>query len=115
MLENDRRDILDVIDINETNASKECKICHYWYLKDLGFKYETHLCNSCHGLMQKAMSFNNIDIVYVKGSAYRIFIWYMSKYDAFNIINNFNLIDKMGVLQFLFFFNFFVKYKNECK
>ena len=48
--------------------------------------------------MQKAVSFNNIAIVYVKGSAYRIQFWYMSKDDAVNIINNSSLIDKMGVL-----------------
>ena len=29
--------------------------------------------------MQKAMSFNNVVILYVKGSAYRINFWYMSK------------------------------------
>ena len=28
------------------------------------------------------MNFNNIAIAYVKGSAYRINIWYMSKDDA---------------------------------
>ena len=43
--------------------------CHYWYFKDIGFKCEPYLCNGCHDLMQKAMSFNNIAIVYVKGSA----------------------------------------------
>ena len=48
--------------------------------------------------MQKAVSFNNITIVYVKGSAYRIQFWYMSKDDAINIMNNSSLIDKMGVL-----------------
>ena len=48
--------------------------------------------------MQKAVSFNNIAIVYVKGSVYRIHFWYMSKGDAINIMNNSNLIDKMGVL-----------------
>ena len=48
--------------------------------------------------MQKAMSFNNVAIVYVKGSADRIYFWYMSKDDAINIINNSNLIDKIGVL-----------------
>ena len=48
--------------------------------------------------MQKAVSFNNIAIVCVKGSAYRIHFWYMSKDDAINIMNNSNLIDKMGVL-----------------
>ena len=48
--------------------------------------------------MQKAVSFNNIAIVCVKGNAYRIHIWYMSKDDAINIMNNSSLIDKMGVL-----------------
>ena len=48
--------------------------------------------------MQKAMSFNNIAVVYVKGSAYRIHNWYMSKDDAINIMNSSNLVDKRGVL-----------------
>ena len=48
--------------------------------------------------MQKAMSFNNIAIAYVKGSAYRIHFWYMSKNDAISIMNNSSLIDKKGVL-----------------
>ena len=48
--------------------------------------------------MQKAMSFNNIAIVYIKGNAYRINFWYMSKDDAINIMNGSNLADKRGVL-----------------
>ena len=72
MLEYNRRDISEGIDINKRNLSKECKIYHYWYFKDVGFKYELDLCNGCHGLMQKAISFDNIVIVYVKGNAYRI-------------------------------------------
>ena len=44
------------------------------------------------------MTFNNVAIVYVKGSAYRISFWYMSKNDAINIMNGSNLIDKKGVL-----------------
>ena len=51
MLEYDRIDILEGIDIKKTNTSKECKICHYWYIKDIGLKYEPHLCNGCHGLI----------------------------------------------------------------
>ena len=46
--------------------------------------------------MQKAMSFN-VTIVYVKGNAYRINFWYMSKDDAISIMNNSNLVDKKGV------------------
>ena len=44
------------------------------------------------------MGFNNVPIVYVKGSTYRINFWYMSKDDAINIINGSNLDDKRGVL-----------------
>ena len=98
MLEYDRIDISEGIDVNKTNASKECDICHYWYFKDIGFKYELCLCNGCHDLMQKAMSFNDAAIIYVQGSAYRIDFWYMSKDDGISIMNNSSLIDKKGVL-----------------
>ena len=39
------------------------------------------------------MNFNDIAIVFVKGHAYRINFWYMSKDDAINLINGFNLAD----------------------
>ena len=48
--------------------------------------------------MRKAMSLNNIAIVYVKGNAYRFHFWYMSKDDAGNIMNGSILLDKRGVL-----------------
>ena len=97
MLEYNRIDVSQGIDVNNTNLSKECDICHYCYFKDISFKYEPYLCNGYHDLMQKAMSFNNVAIVYVKGSAYRIHFCYMSKDDAMNIMNSSNLVDKMGV------------------
>ena len=53
MLEYDRIDISEEIDINNPTASKECDICHYWCIKDIGFRYEPYLCNSCHDLMQR--------------------------------------------------------------
>ena len=98
MLEYNRTDISERIDVNKKSASKECDICHYWYFKDIGLKYEQYLCNGRHDLMQKAVSFNNVDIVYVKGSAYRINFWYMNKDDAIKIMKNSNLANKMGVL-----------------
>ena len=60
-IEYERIDISEGIDVNKTNLSKECDICHYWYFKDIGFKYQPYL--GCHDLMQKAMGFNNIAIV----------------------------------------------------
>ena len=98
ILEYNRIDILEGIDVNKTSESKGCDICHYWYFKDIGFTYEPHLCNGCHNVMQKAMSFNNVAVLYVKGSAYRIHFWCMSKDDAINIMNGSNLVDKMDVL-----------------
>ena len=104
MLEYDRVDISKEIGVNKTNASKECDICHYWYFKDIGFKYEPYLCNGCHDLTQKSMSFNDLALIYVKGSAYRIHFWYMNTDDAISIMNNSNLIDKKDVLYFFFYF-----------
>ena len=40
-------------------------ICHYWYFKDIGFRYEPYLCNGCHDLVQKAMSFNNMSLLFM--------------------------------------------------
>ena len=69
MLEYDRIDISEGIDIVKTN---KCDICHYWYFLDKNFNYEKYLCNGCHHLMQKAMTFNGVAIVSIKGNDYRI-------------------------------------------
>ena len=98
MLEYEKIDISKEIDVNTTNLSKECDICHYFYFKDIGFKYEPYLCNGCHDLMQKAMGFNNIAIVYITGNSHRILFCYMSKDDAINIMTGSNFVDKRGVL-----------------
>ena len=98
MLEYDRIHISGGIDINKTNALKECDISHYWYFKDIGFNYEPYFCNNCHDLMQKAMNFNDVAIVCVKGSDYRIHFWCMSKDNAINIMKNSNLNEKSGLL-----------------
>ena len=74
MLEYERIDISEGTVVNKTNASKECDICYYWYFKDIGFMYEPYLCNGYHDLMEKAMSFNVVAIVYVKWNAFRIHI-----------------------------------------
>ena len=102
MLEYDRINISEETDVNKTSKSKKCNICHYWYFRDCGFKYEPALCNGCHDLMQKAIHFNDVAIGYVKVNAYRIHFWYMSKDDSISIMNNSNLIDNF----------FFIIYKK---
>ena len=98
MLEYERINISEGIDVNKRDLLKDCDICYCWYFKDIGFKYKRYFCDGCHDLMQKAMTFDNTAIVYVKGNAYRINFWYMSKDDAINIMNGSILLDKRGVL-----------------
>ena len=98
MLEYDKIDISEGIDIDKTNKSRKCDIYYYWYFPDKNFNYEKYLCNGCHNLMQKAMSFNDVTIVYIKGNDYRIYFWYVSKNDAFALMTNSNLNDKNGIL-----------------
>ena len=48
--------------------------------------------------MQKAMSSNDVAVVYVKENALKIHFWYMRKDGAISIMSNSNLIDKKSVL-----------------
>ena len=88
-------------DVNKTDASKESDVGHYWYFKDIGFKFEPYLYNGCHDLTQKATSFNDVAIIYIKESAYRIHFWYMSRDNAVSIMNSSNwLIKKCFIISF---------------
>ena len=46
--------------------------------------------------MQKAMNFNDVAIVSIKGNDYRIHFWYMSKDDIISIMNNSSINEKDG-------------------
>ena len=97
MLEYDRIDISEEIDVDKTNKSKECMLCHYWYFINKNFSYGPY---DHKNLTQKSIPFKNIDIVYFKGNAYRIYFWYMSKnkrkrkHKAISLMTNSNLINK---------------------
>ena len=55
--------------------------------------------HGCHGLMQKAINFNDFAIVSIKGNDHRIHFWYISKDDAINIMKNSSLNEKRELLQ----------------
>ena len=54
ILQYKRIEVSEGIDVNKTNASKECMLCHYWYFKDVGFKFEPHVSNKCHDILMTA-------------------------------------------------------------
>ena len=83
--------------LNKTSVSKECVFCHYWYFKNIGYKFESNVCNKCHDVLMTAYELKNIAILNVKGVDHRCVLWCASKSDAINILNNSVLEDK-GVL-----------------
>ena len=61
------------------------------------FSYGPYLCDGCY-MVQKSISFENIAIVHVKKSVYRIFFQDMNKREAKKSMASSNLIDKKGIL-----------------
>ena len=97
MLQNEKIDVSEGIDTNKTSASKECTFCHYWYFKDLGFKFESHLCNKCHDVLITVYELKYIAILNVKGVEFRCILWGISRDEAVNRLNNSVLHDKSAL------------------
>ena len=38
-------------------------ICHYWYFKDIGFKYQPYVCNKCHDLSMVVQDLKHLMIL----------------------------------------------------
>ena len=47
MLQYEKIDVSERIDTNKTSVSKECTLRHYWYFKDVEFKFEPHVSDKC--------------------------------------------------------------------
>ena len=90
-------DVSEGIDVNKTSASKECELCHYWFFKDIGFKFEEHVCNKCHDLLTIAYSLKDIAILNAKGNTYRRILMGISKNEGLKRLNNSVTYDR-GVL-----------------
>ena len=94
MLQCEKIDVSEGIDTNKTRASKECMLCHYWYFKDVGFKFEPHVCSNCHDVLMTAYELKNIAILNVKGVNFGCILWSISRDEAVNRLNNSVLEDK---------------------
>ena len=97
MLQYKSIDISEDIDFDKTNKSVECMICHYWYFKDIGFKYQPYVCKGCHDFSMIVQNIDDFLILRVKGVDYRCCVVNMSKKDAVSLLNNSVLYNK-GVL-----------------
>ena len=72
-------------------------LCHYWYFKDVGFKFEPNVCNKCHNILMTAHELKTLQILNVIGVNLKCILWGISRDEAVNRLNNSVLRDK-GVL-----------------
>ena len=80
--------ISEGVDLNKTSASKECKVCHYWFFRDIGFEYEQHVGNGYHYVLMTGYSLENIFNLGAKGGTYRCILMRTSKNEALKRLNN---------------------------
>ena len=96
MLRYQKINVSEGIDVNKTSASKECELCHYWFFKDIGFKFEEHVCNKCHDLLI-AYFLKDIAILNAKGATFRCILMSISENEGLKVLNNSVTYDR-GVL-----------------
>ena len=94
MLQYRKIDVSEGIDVNKTSASEECELCHYWFYKDVGSKFEECVCNRCHDLLMMAHSLKNIAMLSTKGATFRCILMGISKNEGLKRLNNSVTYDK---------------------
>ena len=72
-------------------------LCDCRYFKDVGFKFEPHVCNKCHDVLMIAYELKNIAILNVKGVDFKGILWGINRDDAVNRLNN-SVLEGKGVL-----------------
>ena len=94
MLQYQKFDVSEGIDVNKTSTSKECELCHYWFFKDIGFKFQEHVCNKFHDLLTTAYSLKDIAILNAKGTTFRCILMGISKNEGLKRLNKSVTYDK---------------------
>ena len=97
MLQYERIDFSNGIDLKKLDKSMEYMICHNWYFKDIGYKYEPHVCNKCHDVSMMVYDLNDFMTLNIKGVDYRCYVFNMSKNDAVTLLNN-SMLQNKGLL-----------------
>ena len=90
-------DFSEGIHTNKTSLSKECMLCHYWYFKEVEFRFEAHVCDKYHDVLMTAYKLKNVVILNVKGAGFRCISWGISRHDAVNGLNN-SVLEDSSVL-----------------
>ena len=87
-------DISEGIDVNKTNELKDCFICHYWYFIDKGFKFQSDVLNGYHDISMMSTNLDDVTILNINGVDYHCSINGISKIEAKNLLQKFDLTKK---------------------
>ena len=58
--------------------------CHYWYFKDIAYKFQPYVCNGCHAVSMMGYELKSIAILNAKAVDYRCILWGISKNELEN-------------------------------
>ena len=97
MIQYERITISEGIDFNKTNRSVECIICHYWYFKDTGFKYQPYVCNECNDFNMVVQNLTDFIISTIKNVDFKCYIVGIDRKSAISLLNN-SILNNKGVL-----------------
>ena len=79
MLDCERMKVSEGIGINKTNGVDNWIACHCNYSFEKSFNFQRCVCDACHNILQRAISFNDAGIFSLSQTDYRIHFRVTSK------------------------------------
>ena len=87
------------IDHNKnSNTSRFCDVCGFWFFVNKNFNYEDYARNGCHNLLMMAFSLDNIAVLNVDNLFYQCILMGISKNEGLKRLNNASNLDKRGIV-----------------
>ena len=72
-------------------------LCHYWFFRPVGIKFEPYVCDEYHDILMTAYELKNVAKLNVKHVDLRRILWGISRDEAVNRLNN-SVLENKGVL-----------------
>ena len=86
----------DVVHTN-VESSKQCDICHFYFLKNRNFHYHPLASNECHGAALCAQSITDLKIITTKKGTFRV-VSNISYSEIVRLLETSDLDEKFGYL-----------------
>ena len=87
------------IDHNKnSNTSRFCDVCKFWFFVNKNVNYKDYACNGCHNLLMMAFSLNNIAVLNVGNVFHWCILMGISKDEGLKRLKNANNLGKRGIV-----------------